>query len=147
MELTVSLSSIAIAQMPMLLAQTRSRASAADAAAAGGAAIVFLIFLLIALVFFGFCTWKILQKCGHPNPWMGWIPIVSNYAVFQAAGDERALLWTILGLIPYVGLVGSVMLILAWIKIFQKLDKSPWLLLLCLTGIGAFFVFGYVALA
>lgn len=133
-----------IGLMPMLLAQLED---SADSVASAGTSAITLLFYAIAYVFFSFCTWKIFQKCGTENAWFAWIPVLSLYALFKTVGDEKAVLWTVLSIIPCVGIVSAVMSIVAWVKVFQKLDKSPWLLLLCLTGIGTFFVFGYVAFA
>lgn len=130
--------------MPTLLAQL---SDSADSAASAGVSAGTLVFYAFVYVFFSFCTWKIFQKCGTENAWYAWIPILSTYVLFKTVGDERAVLWTVLSIIPCVGIVSAVMSIVAWVKVFQKLDKSPWLLLLCLTGIGAFFVFGYAAFA
>jgi hypothetical protein len=134
--------------LPMLLAQSATDVGgSADPAATAGASLGSLLFGAVIYVFFAFCQWKIFEKCGTENAWFAWIPVLSTYALFKTVNDENAVLWTILSIIPCVGIVSAVMAIVAWVKVFQKLDKSPWLLLLCLTGIGAFFVFGYAAFA
>lgn len=124
-----------------LLAQTAD--VEADPAASGFS----LVFGLIGYVVGAFFCWKIYEKCGVENPWFAWIPILGTYASFQAGDEENPLLWTILSLIPCVNIVAIVKLIMAWIKICEKLGKSPWLLLLCLIPLGAFFVLGYLAFA
>ena len=124
-----------------LLAQTAD--VEADPAASGFG----LVMGLISYLVIAFFSWKIFEKCGIANPWFAWIPVLNNYAAFQAGDEENPLLWTILSLIPCVNIIAVVKLIMAWIKICQKLGKSPWLLLLCLIPPAIFFVFGYLAFA
>jgi hypothetical protein len=148
MEHTTSFSYAAIGLVPMLLAQVEDALpdGSTDTSGSGGG-IAILLFLAIAYIFLSFCTWKIFQKCGTENAWFAWIPVLNTYVLFKSANDEQAVLWTVLSLIPIIGIVSSVMSIVAWVKVFNELGKSPWLLLLCLTGIGIFFVLGYAAFA
>ena len=148
MQHTTSFIHAAIAHAPVFFAQVEDVVpDASTDPAAAGSGIAFLSFLAIAYLFLSFCTWRIFQKCGTENAWFAWIPVLSTYALFKSADDDQAVLWTVLSLIPIIGIVSSVMSIVAWVKVFEEIGKSPWLLLLCLTGIGMFFVLGYAAFA
>jgi hypothetical protein len=94
-----------------------------------------------------FCQWKIFQKLGVENAWFAWIPILNYYVTYKAGDVDNPVLWTVLSFVPCVNLVSAVFLIIAWVKVCKKLNKTPWILLLCLTGIGAPFVFAYLAFA
>jgi len=127
--------------LPTFLAQSFSTQTEADPAQTGAS----FLFVLVAYLFSAFCCWKIFQKCGVENAWFAWVPILGTYACFQAGDEENPLLWTILSIVPCVNIIAAVKLIMAWIKICGKIGKSPWLLLVCLIPLGAFFVLGYFA--
>jgi len=44
-----------------------------------------------------------------------------------------------------VNFIAAIKWIIAWVKIVQKLGKSPWLLLLTLIPLAGFIVFGDIA--
>lgn len=108
--------------LPLILAQSSSGSD-------GSSALSSIISIIIYFVAAFFC-FKIYEKCGVENPWFAFIPILANYANFQAGDEENPLLWTILLFIPCVNIVAVVKLIIAWVNICQKINKSPWLLLL-----------------
>lgn len=111
-----------------------------------GFGIVQLIIYIIIYVLFAFLLQKIFERCRVENPWFAWIPILNTYKAFEAGDNENPVLWTILSIIPCVNVVAIVYLIIAWIKICQKLGKSPWLLLLVLIPfLGALALFGILA--
>jgi hypothetical protein len=89
----------------------------------------------------GYCTQTFLQKLNYENAWFGWIPVVQIYAILEAGEQEQPLLWTLLGLVPCVGLISLIKIIPAYIRICERLGKSPmilWTFLLC--GLGALIV-------
>ncbi|NER02309.1 MAG: hypothetical protein F6K17_06525 [Okeania sp. SIO3C4] len=109
-----------------------------DPATTGGSLIGYLI-----LAFF---CYKIYQKLNVENAWFAWIPILGTYINFKAADEEKPVLWTILACIPCINIIAGIKLIMAWVTIFKKLNKSPWLLLICLIPlVGTLLVFGYAA--
>ena len=136
----------AIGLLPILLAQDTTipntpvpQAEVNPASGGGG---------LFAYIIFAFLAWKIYQKCGVENAWFAWIPILGTYINFVAGDQENPILWTILMFIPCINIIAIIKLIQAWIKICQKLDKSPWLLLLwLLPGLGALIFYAYLAFA
>lgn len=79
------------------------------------------------------------------NAWFAWIPILGYYVTFVAGDNEQPVLWTILMCIPCINIIAIFPFIGAWIKICQKIGKSPWLLLLCIFPCINFIVFGYFA--
>ena len=104
--------------------------------------IAYIVFYIV----FAFLLQKILEKCGVENPWFAWIPILNIYKVFEAGDNNNPVLWTILSLIPCVNIVAAIYSIIAWVKICQKLNKSPWLLLLWLIpGLGVLIFSGILA--
>jgi hypothetical protein len=122
----------------MLLAQ----AAAGDPEIGAVEIVIYIIFYVI----FAFLLQKILEKCGVENPWFAWIPILNIYKVFEAGDNNNPVLWTILTLIPCVNIVAAIYSIIAWVKICQKLGKSPWLLLLWLIpGLGVLIFSGILA--
>jgi hypothetical protein len=124
--------------VPFLLAQEPY--AEAGELSAGQIVLILIVYLIAAF----FCQ-KIFEKCGVPNPWFAWIPILGTYATFQAGDEENPTLWTILSLIPCINIVAAIKQIMAWIKICQKLGKSPWLLLVAFIPFGAIFLLGYLA--
>lgn len=120
---------------PLIIAQSSSGSDAASA-------LYTLISIILYFVSAFFC-WKIYEKCGVENPWFAFIPILGTYANFQAGDEENPLLWTILACIPCLNIVAVVKLIIAWVNICKKINKSPWLLLLipCF----GFLILGYFA--
>lgn len=111
-----------------------------------GFGIVQLILYIIIYVVFAFLLQKILERCRVENAWFAWIPILNTYKTFEAGDNENPVLWTILSIIPCVNIVAIVFLIIAWVKICQKLGKSPWLLLLGLIPVlGALGLMGLLA--
>lgn len=103
-----------------------------------------LILSLIAYLVGAFFSMKIFEKLGVENAWFAWIPILNAYITFVAGDEENPVLWTILALIPCINIVAIVKLIIAWVKICKKLEKSPWLILLWLVPLIGFAIFGYL---
>jgi hypothetical protein len=124
----------------LLLAQYSSR-SGADTAASPMVMLIQLIIQLAILGFVGYCTQAFLTKLNYENAWFGWIPVVQIYAILEAGEQEQPLLWTLLGLIPCVGLISLIKIIPAYIRICERLGKPPailWTFLLC--GLGGLIV-------
>lgn len=123
-----------------LLAQETFSYSSSSELSPGQIVLILIVYLISAF----FCQ-KIFEKCNVPNPWFAWIPVLGTYAAFQAGDEENPILWTILSLIPCINIVAAIKLIIAWVKICQKLGKSPWLLLVALIPFGAILLLGYLA--
>jgi hypothetical protein len=111
----------------------------------GGNPILSLLIFVIVYVFFAYTCQIIFAKCDVENPWFAWIPLLNTYANFQAGDEEQPLIWTLLMLVPCINIISVVKLIIAWVKICQKLGKSPWLLLLWLIPLGQVVILGYLA--
>lgn len=124
--------------LPILLAQeATTQQPEVEPGHAGGSLVGYLIM--------AFFCYKIYQKLNIENAWFAWIPILGTYINFKAADEEKPVLWTILTFIPLINIIAAIKLVMAWVRIFKKLDKSPWLLLICIIPCGALFLFGYVA--
>lgn len=103
-----------------------------------------IVFSIIAYVVGAFFCQKIYEKLGVENAWFAWIPILNVYVNFVAGDEENPVLWTILALVPCINIIAIVKLIIAWVKICNKLEKSPWLILLWLIPLIGFAIFGYL---
>ena len=121
--------------LPLILAQSSSGSD-------GSSALANIISIIIYFAGAFFC-FKIYEKCVVENPWFAFIPILGTYANFQAGDEENQLLWTILACIPCVNIAAIIKLIIAWVNICKKINKSPWLLLL--TPCFSFLILGYFA--
>ncbi|MEM1367719.1 MAG: hypothetical protein AAGG02_06815 [Cyanobacteria bacterium P01_H01_bin.15] len=120
--------------------------SAEDVAISFAALLVQIIFFLAIYFVMAYFIYRIYQRLNVENPWYAFIPVLGYYPAFIAGEIENPILWTVLTIVPCVNIISAVFLIMAWVKVFNKLNKSPWLLLLCLIPLGALFVFGYAAL-
>ncbi|MGK7943840.1 MAG: hypothetical protein AB4058_05165 [Microcystaceae cyanobacterium] len=100
---------------------------------------------LVSYLIIAYFSWEIFKKVNVENAWFAWIPILGTYITFVAGDNEKPVLWTVLMCIPCVNLIALFPFIGAWIKICQKIGKSPWLLLLCIFPCINFLVFGYLA--
>lgn len=146
--LSTTLNNLEFALLPLLLAQEPPADFSNDPGAAAGALVSQLFFFLILYVFAAFTCQRIFSKCGVENAWFAWIPILGTYANFKAGDEEQAVLWTILSMVPCINIVAVIKLIIAWVKICNKLGKSPWILLVVLLPIiGTFVCLGYLAFA
>ena len=113
-----------------LLAQSSSSSD-------GTGALVF-IFTLFSYLFGSYCLYTIYEKLGEQNAWFAWVPILNNWIMYKA-GDQSP--WWIVGLfIPLVNFVALIFLLMAFIKIVEKLGKSPWLILLMIIPLVNFVV-------
>ena len=113
-----------------LLAQSSSSSD-------GTGALVF-IFTLFSYLFGSYCLYTIYEKLGEQNAWFAWVPILNNWIMYKA-GDQSP--WWIVGLfIPLVNFVALIFLLMAFIKIVEKLGKSPWLILLMIVPLVNFVV-------
>jgi hypothetical protein len=90
--------------LPVFLAQVSSGKAA-------GIGVVQIILYLVIYVFCAFCCQQIFERCDVENPWFAWIPVLNTYAGLQAGDEENPTLWTILSIIPCVGIVALIKII------------------------------------
>ena len=76
--------------------------SGTDAAAAAGFGLGLMLFWLLIIVIMGVSMWKLFVKMGDPG-WMGIIPILNIYRIFQRSRPDQAILWTILTFVCGIG--------------------------------------------
>jgi len=78
----------------------------ADSGGAIGAlfSLVFFLIWLALVALFLYSNWKVWEKMGDPG-WMGIIPILNVYRVFQRTRPEQAVLYTILSIVPCISIV------------------------------------------
>ena len=63
------------------------------AANSAGGAVIFVVYIAFLALYFA-SMWKIWQKMGDAG-WMGIVPILNYYRIFQRSKPENAILWTI----------------------------------------------------
>ncbi|MEA5500786.1 hypothetical protein VB834_26645 [Limnoraphis robusta Tam1] len=129
---TLSLAQSAISLLPIILAQDTVPTIPDTSIPQTEVNPASIISGLIGYLIGAFFCWKIYQKCGVEKAWFAWIPILGIYIHFVAGDQDNPILWTILVFIPCINIIAIIWGIKAWIKICQKLEKSPWLLLLWL---------------
>jgi Family of unknown function (DUF5684) len=78
----------------------------------------FLVVILAFIVFMVITMWKIFEKAGQPG-WAAIIPIYNMYILTKMA--QKPGYWTILMIIPYVGLIWSIW---CWNLISKKFGKD-----------------------
>jgi len=95
----------------------------ADSGGGTAGALFFLVFTLIWLAvvgFFLYSNWKVWEKMGDPG-WMGIVPILNVYRVFQRSRPEQAVLYTILSIVPCISIV---MAFFYWSDLGKLFGKS-----------------------
>jgi hypothetical protein len=106
-----------------------------------GSSLISLLIQFVIYCFISYCTQTFLKKLGYEKAWYAWVPIVSTYAILEAGEQQDPLIWTLIAIVPVIGLISLIKLIPAYIKICERLGKPPailWTFLLC--GLGAFIV-------
>jgi len=71
--------------------------------------------------YMAFALQMIATKTHIPNAWLAWIPIANIYLMCKIAGKPGW--WTVLALIP---LVGIVVLAIVWAGIAKARNKPAW---------------------
>ncbi|MTJ10883.1 MULTISPECIES: DUF5684 domain-containing protein [unclassified Anabaena] len=113
-------------------------AQSSSSSESAGANIVFLVFTLFGYLFSSYCFYNIYEKLGEENAWFAWVPILNNWIMYKVGGQSP---WWVVGLfIPLVNIVAAVFLLMALIKIVEKLGKNPWLILLMIVPIVNFVI-------
>lgn len=94
----------------------------ADSSGALGAlfGLVFLLIYLAVLGLFLYSAWKVWEKMGDPG-WMGIVPFLNIYRVFQRSRPDQAVLFTILSVVPCVSFV---MVVILWNDLGKLFNKS-----------------------
>lgn len=105
--------------------------------------IIGVIFVIGSYIFSSYCFEKIYEKLGQPNSWFAWVPILNIWIMYKA-GDQSP--WWIIGLfIPLINIVPTVILLIAFVKIVNKINKSAWLLTLMTVPLVNFWVLYHLA--
>ena len=90
----------------------------ADSGGAVGA-LFGVVFFVVGLGFFAlmlFSAWKVSEKMGDPG-WMGIVPFLNYYRIFQRTKPGQAILWTIGS---YFCCIGAVIGMIDLSKLFNK---------------------------
>lgn len=112
--------------------------SSSNNSGGGLGGIIYLIFVIGGYIFGSYCFQRIYEKLGEPNAWFAWIPLLNNWIMYKA-GDQSP--WWIIGLfVPFVNIIASIILIIAFINIVKKIDKNPWLIILMMIPLVNFWV-------
>ena len=106
-----------------------------------GAFIVVGIVIVAALyAYIALALQTIATKTNTENPWLAWIPIVNIILMLNIA--KKPIWWFILFLIPFVGLIMS---IIVWMGIAEARNKPSWWGILLIVPIVGIIVPGYLA--
>lgn len=103
--------------------------SAATVALAGVALLIFLIITVIAYVVWSFLLGRLFKKAGVPQ-WIAWVPVYNLWKLLILGGRQG--FWAVLGLIPFVNIVATIILYIAMHRIGKKLGKEDWFVLLAI---------------
>jgi len=87
-------------------------------------------FVLIALgillyVYFAMAYMKLAQKIGYAKPWLAWIPVANIFLYPILAGQHWAM-----GFLMFVPLVNVIYIFIWHWKIFEKVGRPGWWILL-----------------
>lgn len=103
--------------------ETTTTLSSGEATILGGMTLFIvglsLLFAIIAIV----GMWKLFTKAGEPG-WKAIVPIYNSWT-FLKLGNQAGW-WSLVALIPIVGLVSIVFMAIAAYNIGQKLGKESW---------------------
>ena len=106
--------------------------------------LIFLFSGIVLYVFFGITQQKTAQRLGFEKSWHAWVPILSTIQLFKM-GDQNPLL-ILLSLVPVIGqLALTVLSIMVYCKIAEKLGYDKLFGLLPLIPVGAFVMWGMFA--
>ncbi len=104
-------------------------ADARDAEGAGLAiALIFVFILLFVLlyIFTGWLLYRIGKRLNYPNSWYAWIPFLNIYMMCEL-GEKDMTYFLLTLLFTFVcGIVATVMLIIAWMRIAERCGKESW---------------------
>ena len=91
-------------------------------------------------VYNAFALMTIANRTYTENAWMAWIPVLNIYLMVKIA--EKPWWWLIIIFIPILGIIPY---ILVWMRISERLGKSPWLGVLMIVPVVSLVVIGYLA--
>lgn len=105
-----------------------------------GVTIFWMFSSLVSYVFFALALMFIAKKTKTSDSWMAWVPILNLYLMCKTAGKSG--LWIIFLLIPFVNIIG---IVLIWAAIAERLGKPAWWGLLMLVPIANFVIVAILA--
>ena len=123
-----------------LLAKTYKYSGSYNAGWGVGTMVFWMFSSLAAYVFFAFALIFIAKKTKTPDSWMAWVPILNLYLMCKIAGKSG--LWIIFLLIPFVNIIGVVLI---WAAIAEKLGKPAWWGILMLVPIANLVIIAILA--
>lgn len=106
---------------------TTTSMSGGEVAALTGMTLFFGMLILIAYVLTVVAMWRLFTKAGEAG-WKALIPVYNNW-VFLRMGDQAGW-WSIVSLVPFVGIVGYVFTVIAAYNVGLKLQKEGWWVIL-----------------
>ena len=92
-------------------------------------------------VYNAFALMTIANRTYTENAWMAWIPVLNIYLMVKIA--EKPWWWTLI--ILFVPILDLILYILVWMRISERLGKSPWLGVLMILPVVNLVVIGYLA--
>ena len=116
----------------------------------GGMLIFVLIFALAMYIYMGICLMKIAQKTNTENAWFAWVPVLNVILMLRIAKMSSWLALIMIGyIIPFINFIFiiafMIILVIAWMKISERLGKPNWLGILMIVPIANLIIPGYLA--
>ena len=112
---------------------TLQATSAADSAAAAGVALTMvamaIILIIVTYVLQAIFLGMIFKKAGVES-WIAWVPIYNSWKMLELGGQPGY--WSIIMLVPFIGIVGLVYFYIAQYYIAIRFGKDPMFVLLAI---------------
>ncbi len=115
--------------MGVLFGLLGSLAKVEETAGAGLAiALLLIIPLLVVLIyiFSGWLLYRIGKKLNYPNSWYAWIPFLNVYMMCELGEKDMTFFLLVLLFMFLCGIVSTVMLVMAWMRIAERCGKENW---------------------
>ena len=123
-----------------LLAKTYTYEGSYNVGWGAGATVFWMFSGLASYIFFALALIFIAKKTKTSDSWMAWVPILNLYFMCKLAGKSG--LWIIFLLIPFINIVG---IVLIWAAIAERLGKPTWWGILMLVPIANLVVIAILA--
>jgi len=133
---------------PALPLKGMTRAQTKQALIIGSAIFGFLLIVgLIAYIYSSFCLYLIAKKTGQGPAWWAWVPIANAFLMCKIASlSYWWLLGFFAGLIPYIGILASLLLSgYFWYRMALARNKPGWVGILVCIPLAGLVIMGYLA--
>lgn len=93
--------------------------------------------LIVGYVIFSWLLKRIGDKAGTEGTWLAWVPII-GWIVLPLMIAEKPMYWFLLQMIPFLGIIFTVMV---WMGVSENRGKPGWMgILMLVPGANVFFI-------